>query len=149
MSLQLSRSPYYIKYVPSTSTPAISYGVVSVFIWSDTPANIPTTPTYTINKTVIGSDQFIVLEFSSLINDFIQVEFNNYTTGDIKNYYLETSCVFYDSSNAVFKELPLVQTPDVVTVFNLNAPLLESYQISPLIPEVEVRDWTAAPLIVL
>lgn len=101
MSLQLSRSPYYIKYVPSTSTPAISYGVVSVFIWSDTPANIPTTPTYTINKTVIGSDQFIVLEFSSLINDFIQVEFNNYTTGDIKNYYLETSCVFYDSSNAV------------------------------------------------
>ena len=42
-------------------------------------------------------DQFIVLEFSSLINDFIQVEFNN-IHGDIK-FYLELC--FQGSSNAV------------------------------------------------
>lgn len=102
MSLQLSRSPYYIKFVPTTGTPAVTYGVVRIFIWEGTPSAIPTLPTYTINKTVIGNDQFLVIEYSNLINDFINITFSSsssYTVGDIQNYYLETDCVFYDATN--------------------------------------------------
>jgi|TARA_B100000282_G_scaffold290220_1_gene260919 hypothetical protein len=100
MSINLSRSPFYYKLQPSTTTTPITRGVTQVFIWDGDITAQPTMPTYTLNKTVIGDDQFIVIEVSKLVNDFISIVYSgNYSSTDIQNYYLSTSTIFFDSTN--------------------------------------------------
>tara|TARA_R110001606_G_scaffold62989_1_gene146300 strand:+ start:1318 stop:2490 length:1173 start_codon:yes stop_codon:yes gene_type:complete len=78
-----ARSPYFHKIVNNLANQGYSLsGVQSeLYIWSGLLSAQPLTPTYTITKAPIGSDEFINLELSVLVRDFLDTEYYNVTEG--------------------------------------------------------------------
>lgn len=76
------RSPYYIKSTPTTN---LVDAEMALYIYDG--ANIPPTSslgTYTIKKTPIGSNDYVVFEISELVRDFIDNSFDGtYVTNSI------------------------------------------------------------------
>ncbi len=76
-----ARSPYYIKSEPSVSTPLLESSEVKLYIYNGVKGtDKPTTPTYTITKEPLDIPEgwnFMVLEVSELIRDFLVTEYYN------------------------------------------------------------------------
>ena len=98
--IRYSRSPYYVKLAPASGTMATSTTVVSIH--SGVTASNPggtNAVTYTIVKKPIGGDNFITLEFSELVNDYINSTFNNATYAT-PSAWLTLTTEFFDSASA-------------------------------------------------
>tara|TARA_R110000822_G_scaffold50632_1_gene132095 strand:- start:460 stop:1632 length:1173 start_codon:yes stop_codon:yes gene_type:complete len=78
-----ARSPYFHKITNSQSSQGYSLSTAQskIYIWTGLLASKPATPTYTITKGPIGSDEFTNLELSVLIRDFLDTEYYNVTEG--------------------------------------------------------------------
>lgn len=70
-----ARSPYYLKYTSAGNQ--IERVEVRVYIWSGLLTAVPTTATYTIDKTplVAATDNNVVIEISQLIRDYLYTDF--------------------------------------------------------------------------
>lgn len=70
-----ARSPYYLKYTSAGNQ--IEQVVVRVYIWNGLLTSVPTTATYTIDKTplVANTDNNVVIEISQLIRDYLYTDF--------------------------------------------------------------------------
>ena len=69
----------------------LSTSKLDLYCWTGSYTDIPSAPQYTISKTNPDSNNTIRFEISELVQDYINVIFNNnYTTGNIK-----TTCWFY------------------------------------------------------
>ena len=70
-----ARSPYYLKYTSAGNQ--IERVVVRVYIWNGLLTSVPTTATYTIDKTplVDDTDNNVVIEVSQLIRDYLYTDF--------------------------------------------------------------------------
>ncbi len=70
-----ARSPYYFKFTDPNEQ--IENGVIRIYIWNGLKTNPPPTPTYTITKTPLTSDtgNFLSIEISELIRDYLQTEY--------------------------------------------------------------------------
>ena len=98
--IRFSRSPYYIKLSPASGTMATSTTLISIH--SGVSAANPgggNAVTYTIIKTPIGTDNFVTLEFSELVNDYIEATFNNATYAT-PSAWLSITTEFFDSAGA-------------------------------------------------
>lgn len=77
-----ARSPYFYKLENTTGQGYLVSATQSkIFVWSGLLSAVPLTPTYTINKSPIGDEQFTNLELSVLIRDFLDTEYYNVTEG--------------------------------------------------------------------
>ena len=93
-----TRSPYYIKYVPTgfPYEPSIIDVVASIYIYSGIKGTAkPTTPQYVVTKQPTepledGANNFVVLEISSLIRDYI---YTNYYEEAIDGVWVEVDAV--------------------------------------------------------
>lgn len=70
-----ARSPYYLKYTSAGNQ--IERVVVRVYIWNGLLTSVPTTVTYTIDKTplVADTDNNVVIEISELIRDYLYTDY--------------------------------------------------------------------------
>lgn len=70
-----ARSPYYIKY--KINGEEIQTATLSLRIWNGLETSPPTAVTYTITKTplVIETDNYVVIEISELIRDYLYTEY--------------------------------------------------------------------------
>lgn len=69
------RSPYYIKTTPTSGT--LSSASMSLYIYTGIILlKKPATAQYTITKTPIGSNNFVVFEVGELVRDYLDIEFN-------------------------------------------------------------------------
>lgn len=77
-----ARSPYYVKIEPASGT--LSSVEMDLFIYSGTiTTDKPSTATYTITKDVIGSNNYVIFEFTELIRDYIITEYGSYSTDGV------------------------------------------------------------------
>ena len=70
------RSPFYIKVTPTANT--ITSVNLELYIYTGVKLTPPTSSElkYTITKTPIGSNNYVVFEISELVRDYIEIEFN-------------------------------------------------------------------------
>ena len=70
------RSPFYIKVTPSANT--ITSVQLELYIYTGVKLTPPTSSElrYTITKTPIGSNNYVVFEISELVRDYLDVEFD-------------------------------------------------------------------------
>lgn len=92
MSIINTRSPYYIKIEPTNPGNTLEYAKMELYIYTGTLQSTPasTTLRYTLTKTPISSDNFVVFEISELVRDFLEIEFN----GDYSSYAVWVRPVF-------------------------------------------------------
>jgi len=76
-----ARSPYLKKYTNTTQGYYLSSIQAKITVWSGLLSAQPATPTYTITKGNIGSEEFTNLELSQLIRDFLDTEYYSVTQG--------------------------------------------------------------------
>lgn len=107
-----ARSPYYLKYVPVgfPYSPAITSVDADIYIYAGVKGtNKPPTPQYTINKAPTeqiqdGDNNFVVLEISSLIRDYI---YTNYYDVAVDAVWVEV-----DATTNYNGESPTVRNDD-------------------------------------
>ncbi|QDP66250.1 MAG: hypothetical protein Unbinned805contig1001_21 [Prokaryotic dsDNA virus sp.] len=153
--IQLSRSPYYVKLVPTTTPQDMVRSTTEVRLWQGA-ETIPTgTADFTISKTPVGGDQFITLEFSQLINDKFNQQYNGLIyTDDV--WFLYYECEFFDSvgtqiGTSITPPEPLVFTQgygnfnqgvnpyyDTGNIVTGNSISMMSSQLSLRLPEPEI-----------
>jgi hypothetical protein len=70
------RSPFYIKVTPSANT--ITSVQLELYIYTGVKLTPPTSSElrYTITKTPIGSNNYVVFEISELVRDYLDIEFD-------------------------------------------------------------------------
>ena len=70
------RSPYYLKVTPAANT--ITSVQMQLYIYTGTKLTPPTSNElrYTLSKTPIGSNNYIVFEIAELIRDYLDIEFD-------------------------------------------------------------------------
>ena len=74
-----TRSPYYIKIAPTNPSNTLEYAKMELYIYTGQLQNPPTSAElrYTLTKTPIGTNNFVVFEISELIRDYLELEFND------------------------------------------------------------------------
>jgi len=74
-----ARSPYYVKISPAANT--LTTVTMSLYIYSGvfTTAK-PASAQYTITKTPIGTNNYVVFEISQLVKDYLDTEYGNFST---------------------------------------------------------------------
>ena len=77
MSIINTRSPYYIKIEPTNPSNTLEYAQMELYIYTGEFQTTPTELRYTLTKTPIGTNNFVVFEIAELIKDFIELEFNS------------------------------------------------------------------------
>ena len=87
-----ARSPYYIKITPAANT--ITSVTISLYIYAGVfTTDKPTDAQYTLTKTPISGNNYVVFEISSLVKDYLDTEYGNFSTdgvwveADSANYY--------------------------------------------------------------
>jgi hypothetical protein len=68
------RSPYYIKTTPASGT--LVSATMSLYIYTGVFTTDKGTAKYTITKTPLGSNNYVVFEVAELIRDYLDIEFN-------------------------------------------------------------------------
>lgn len=70
------RSPYYLKVTPAANT--ITSVQMELYIYTGTKLTPPTSNElrYTLSKTPIGSNNYIVFEIAELVRDYLDIEFD-------------------------------------------------------------------------
>ena len=77
-----ARSPYYVKVEPASGT--LSSVEMQLYIYSGTlTTDKPGSATYTISKDIIGSNNYVIFEFTELIRDYIITEYGSYSTDGV------------------------------------------------------------------
>ncbi len=77
MSVKINaRSPYYIK----VEYAALATASLDLFIWTGLTSDKPETVTYTFTKASVLDNEYVVFEVSEYIKDFLNTEYNNYST---------------------------------------------------------------------
>lgn len=69
------RSPYYVKVQDEN----LHYVDLNLYVWLGTTSS-PNTLRYTLRKTEIGSNNYVVFELSELINDFLITQYGLFST---------------------------------------------------------------------
>tara|TARA_B110000003_G_scaffold110172_1_gene112806 strand:+ start:345 stop:1712 length:1368 start_codon:yes stop_codon:yes gene_type:complete len=74
-----ARSPYYVKISPAANT--LTTVTMSLYIYSGvfTTAK-PASAQYTITKTPIATNNYVVFEISQLVKDYLDTEYGNFST---------------------------------------------------------------------
>lgn len=72
-----ARSPYYIKIEPTNPSNTLEYAKMELYIYTGEFQTTPTELRYTLTKTPIGTNNFVVFEIGELIKDFIELEFDD------------------------------------------------------------------------
>jgi hypothetical protein len=72
-----ARSPYYIKIEPTNQSNTLEYAQMELYIYTGEFQTTPTELRYTLTKTPIGTNNFVVFEIGELIKDFIELEFDD------------------------------------------------------------------------
>ena len=77
-----ARSPYYIKITPAANT--LTSVTMSLYIYSGvfTTAK-PVTAQYTLTKTPVAGNNYVVFEISNLVKDYLDTEYANYSTDGV------------------------------------------------------------------
>lgn len=68
------RSPYYIKTSPASGT--LSSAQMQLFVYTGVFTTDKGTAKYTITKTPIGSNNYVVFDIAELVRDYLDIEFN-------------------------------------------------------------------------
>lgn len=68
------RSPYYIKTTPASGT--LVSATMSLYIYTGTFTTDKGTAKYTITKTPLGSNNYVVFEVAELVRDYLDIEFD-------------------------------------------------------------------------
>ena len=68
------RSPYYIKTSPASGT--LSSAQMQLFVYTGVFTTDKGTAKYTITKTPIGSNNYVVFEVAELVRDYLDIEFD-------------------------------------------------------------------------
>ncbi len=77
-----ARSPYYIKITPAANT--ITSVTMSLYIYSGTfTTDKPASPQYTLTKTPLSGNNFVIFEISGLVKDFLDTEYANFSTDGV------------------------------------------------------------------
>ena len=72
-----ARSPYYIKIEPTNPSNTLEYAKMELYVYTGEFQTTPTELRYTLTKTPIGTNNFVVFEIGELIKDFIELEFDD------------------------------------------------------------------------
>ena len=88
-----ARSPYFIKITPSQGS--IQSATMSLFVYSGTYNASPTPAQYSLTKTVITGNNYIAFEISSLVKDYLETEYGNFSTDGV---WVKTSTVVVKDS---------------------------------------------------
>jgi hypothetical protein len=97
MAIQ-ARSPYFETI---TSITTISYGILQIYIWTGDENTVPSSPEYTLRKSVVTTSGLstIIFETAELIRDYLNVTFNGYYSG--QGVWVKHTLTIYDSSDSV------------------------------------------------
>jgi len=87
-----ARSPYYIK----VSNASLNYATLNLYIYTGIfTTNKPVTAQYSITKTELGTNNYVVFEISELVRDYIEIEFDgNYNSQCV---WVEADVTLYNS----------------------------------------------------
>ena len=105
-----ARSPYFHKIVNNFANQGYALSVVEskIYIWSGLLSDQPTTPTYTLTKAPIGSEEFINLELSVLIRDFLDTEYYSVTQGITGTaddaIWVQVNSTLYDGTSIIVQK---------------------------------------------
>ena len=105
-----ARSPYFHKIVNNFADQGYALSVVEskIYIWSGLLSAQPTTPTYTLTKAPIGSEEFINLELSVLIRDFLDTEYYSVTQGITGTaddaIWVQVNSTLYDGTSIIVQK---------------------------------------------
>jgi len=77
-----ARSPYYVKITPSANT--LTSVTMSLYIYSGVfTTDKPSSAQYTLTKTPVGTNNYVVFEISQLVKDFLDTEYGNFSTDGV------------------------------------------------------------------
>ena len=77
-----ARSPYYIKISPAANT--LTSVTLSLYIYSGVfTTDKPASAQYTLTKTPVGTNNYVVFEISQLVKDFLDTEYGNFSTDGV------------------------------------------------------------------
>ena len=91
-----TRSPYYFKVHNSSLFKA----KLQLYIWTGVTGDKDTSTDlrYTISKQEVGTNNFVVFELSQLIRDYMETEYNDYSTDVL---WVDATVTIYDSAGAI------------------------------------------------
>jgi hypothetical protein len=97
MAIQ-ARSPHFETI---TSITTISYGILQIYIWTGDENTVPSSPEYTLRKSVVTTSGLstIIFETAELIRDYLNVTFNGDYSG--QGVWVKHTLTIYDSSDSV------------------------------------------------
>lgn len=77
-----ARSPYYIKITPAANT--LTTVTMSLYIYSGTfTTDKPGSAQYTLTKTPITGNNYVIFEISDLVKDYLDTEYANFSTDGV------------------------------------------------------------------
>ena len=77
-----ARSPYYIKITPAANT--ITTVTMSLYIYSGTfTTDKPASAQYTLTKTPLTGNNYVIFEISGLVKDYLDTEYANFSTDGV------------------------------------------------------------------
>mgnify|MGYP003630412272 FL=1 len=109
MSRINTRSPYWVKI----SDTYLSYAILKIYVWNDTITSVPSTPTYTIRKSVLPSENVagvtysIDFEIAELVRDELDTIFDGNYNG--QSVWTKVNINGYNSSGSIIT-LPINET---------------------------------------
>ena len=85
-----TRSPYWA----IASDDEISYAILKLYVYTGNSSNVPSTPTYTIRKSVLSGDYRISFEIAELVRDELDTIFDGDYNGQA--VWVKTSLEYFD-----------------------------------------------------
>jgi hypothetical protein len=91
-----TRSPYYFK----VHNASLYKAKLQLYIWTGVTGdkNLNTDLRYTITKQEVGTNNYVVFELSQLIRDYMETEYNDYSTDVL---WVDATVTIYDSAGAI------------------------------------------------
>jgi hypothetical protein len=88
-----TRSPYWA----IASDDEISYAILKLYVWNDTKTSVPSTPTYTIRKSVLSGEYRVSFEIAELVRDELDTIFYGDYNGQA--VWVKTSLEYFDDND--------------------------------------------------
>lgn len=91
-----TRSPYYFK----VHNASLYKAKLQLYIWTGVTGDkdLNTDLRYTISKQEVGTNNYVVFELSQLIRDYMETEYNDYSTDVL---WVDATVTIYDSAGAI------------------------------------------------
>ena len=91
-----TRSPYYFK----VHNASLYKAKLQLYIWTGVTGDkdLNTDLRYTISKQEVGTNNYVVFELSQLIRDYMETEYNDYSTDVL---WIDATVTIYDSAGAI------------------------------------------------